>query len=108
VSSISELHSSYDYGVGDVHLDLSNLTLAGRHHTDVRLGRGDVTVTVPSNVAVFVRGRSGVGSVTINGHKVSGFGAEQSELVGTTTPTDIDRLSLDIVVGVGTVKVRTA
>src|SRR4051794_36442065 len=55
VSSISELRSSYDYGVGDVHLDLSNLALTGRHHTDVRLGRGDVTVTVPSNVAVFVR-----------------------------------------------------
>ena len=108
VSSLADLRSSYDYGAGKVNLDLSDLAVSGRHRTEVRLGRGDVTVTVPSNVAVWVHGRAGLGWVTIDGHKVGGVDVEQSQLLGTGTETDVDRLTVDVKVGFGHIDVRTA
>jgi len=108
VSSIGQLRDHYDYGAGKVNLDLTGLSVTGRHRTEVRLGRGDVNITVPSNVAVWVHGRAGVGSVTIDGHRVGGIDAEQAELVGTGTQSDVDRLTVDVLVGVGHVDISTA
>ncbi|HET6909658.1 MAG TPA: PspC domain-containing protein [Mycobacteriales bacterium] len=109
VASIDDLHSSYDYGAGTVRLDLSALSaVSGEHETSVRVGRGSVTVTVPAGMPVFVHAKAGVGSVTVNGHKVSGLDAEQSLPIGPGSATASDRLDLDVTVGVGTVKVRTA
>ena len=108
VSSISQLRDHYDYGAGRVNLDLTDLGVTGRHRTEVRLGRGDVNVTVPSNVAVWVHGRAGIGSVTIDGHHVGGLDAEQGQLIGSGTQSDVDRLTVDVVVGVGHVDFRTA
>jgi phage shock protein PspC (stress-responsive transcriptional regulator) len=108
LSSIDDLHSSYDYGIGAVKLDMSALSVTGRHRTEVRMGRGDVDVTVPPGVAVLVHARSGLGSVTLDGHEVSGVDAEQSRLLGTGTATDEDRLVLDVQVGVGAVEIRTS
>ena len=108
VASLADLRSSYDYGAGKINLDLTDLAVSGRHRTDVRLGRGNVTVTVPSDVAVWVHGRAGLGSVTIDGHKVDGIDAEQSQLVGPGTETDENRLTVDVKVGFGHIDIRTA
>lgn len=107
VTSADDLHDEYNYGVGTVHLDLSALTVTGRHHTEIHLGRGDVDVTVPGNVAVVVHGRAGIGSVTVDGHEASGIDAEQTESLGPGGDSAEDRLELDIVVGVGSVDVHT-
>jgi predicted membrane protein len=108
VAGVDDLHSSYDYGAGKVRLDLSALTaMTGEHRTSVHLGRGDVTVTVPPGVPVFVHARAGVGSVTIDGHRVDGVDAEQSVPLGAGTATASDRLVVDVTVGVGSVTVRT-
>lgn len=108
VASVSDLRSSYDYGAGRIQLDLSALsTVTGRHQTDVRLGRGDVTVTVPSSAPVVVHARSGLGTVTIDGHEVSGIDAEQTQSIGDGAATSQDRLVVDVAVGVGDVDVRT-
>ncbi|MDQ1697952.1 MAG: hypothetical protein QOJ03_3305 [Frankiaceae bacterium] len=108
VSSVSDLQSSYEYGAGKVNLDLSSLTVAGHHRTEVRLGRGDVAVTVPASAAVVVHARSGLGSVTIDGHEVSGVDAEQTQSLGDGPATADDRLVIDVLVGVGAVDIRTA
>jgi phage shock protein PspC (stress-responsive transcriptional regulator) len=108
VASLADLRGSYGYGAGKVNLDLADLAVTGRHHTAVHLGRGDVTVTVPNNVAVWVHGRAGLGSVTIDGHKVGGIDAEQSELIGAGTRSDEDRLSIDVKVGFGHIDIHTA
>jgi hypothetical protein len=108
VASLADLRGSYDYGAGKINLDLSDLTVSGRHRTEVRLGRGNVDVTVPSNVAVWVHGRAGLGCVTIDGHKVSGIDSEQSQLLGPGTESDVDRLTVDVKVGFGHVTVHTA
>ena len=108
VASLADLRSSYEYGAGTINLDMADMAVSGRHRTEVRLGRGDVTVTVPTGVAVWVHGRAGLGSVTIDGHKVSGIDAEQSQLVGPGTETDENRLTVDVKVGFGHVTVRSA
>src|SRR3954451_11340112 len=109
VASIDDLHDHYDFGAGKVNLDLTALSsITGRYRTDVRLGRGDVTVVVPQGVPVVVHGQSGLGSVVVDGHKVSGVDAEQTRAVGGGLVTTEDRLVVDVVVGVGKVTVRTA
>lgn len=108
VASLADLRGSYHYGAGKINLDLADLAVSGRHRTDVRLGRGNVTVTVPDNVAVWVRGRAGLGSVTIDGHKVDGIDAEQSQLVGPGTESDENRLTVDVKVGFGHIDIRSA
>jgi phage shock protein PspC (stress-responsive transcriptional regulator) len=107
VASVEDLHDRYAFGAGKVNLDLTGLTsITGRHSTEVRLGRGDVTVTVPAGVPVVVHGQSGLGSVVVDGHKVSGVDAEQTQTLDGLSTAD-DRLSVDVVVGVGSVTVRT-
>jgi phage shock protein PspC (stress-responsive transcriptional regulator) len=108
VGSLADLRSSYDYGAGKVNLDLADLSVTGRHRTNVHLGRGNVTVTVPNDVAVWVHGSAGVGSVTIDGHKVDGIDAEQSRLVGPGTETDDNRLTVDVKVGFGHIDIQSA
>jgi len=107
ITTVDDLHSSYDYGAGAVRLDLSAIpSVAGEHHTSIKLGRGDVTVTLPPGVPVLVHGRAGFGSVKIDGHRVSGFDAEQTVPIGAGTSTATDRIVLDISVGAGSVTVR--
>jgi len=108
VSSVADLRGNYDYGAGKINLDLADLAVSGRHRTEVRLGRGNVTVTVPNDVAVWVHGRAGLGSVTIEGHKVGGIDAEQSQLVGPGTETDENRLTVDVKVGFGHIDIKSA
>jgi phage shock protein PspC (stress-responsive transcriptional regulator)/predicted membrane protein len=109
VTSVDDLHRNYDFGAGKVSLDLSALTsVTGRYDTEVRLGRGDVTVVVPQGVPVVVHGHSGLGSVVVDGHTVSGIDAEQTRAMSPGLDTAEDRLFVDVVVGVGKVTVRTA
>jgi hypothetical protein len=108
VATVDDLRSSYEYGIGSLRLDLAGMPVTGRHHTDVRVGRGNVTVIVPTDTATVVHARAGLGSVTIDGHRVDGVDAEQSLQVGAGTASDADRLTIDIEVGVGEVTVREA
>ena len=108
VAAVEELRSSYEYGIGSLRLDLADVQVTGRHRTDVNVGRGNVTVIVPSGTATTVHARTGVGSVTIDGHRVDGIDAEQSLQVGGGTATDENRLTIDIEVGAGSITVHEA
>jgi hypothetical protein len=55
---------------------------------------------------VRVHARAGVGSVMVDGHRVTGVDAEQTVPIGDGTATATDRLVLDITVGAGSVVVR--
>ena len=106
VASIEDLNSSYDYGAGVLKLDLSGITsVNGAYRTDVHMGRGNVTVTLPAGVPVLVHARAGVGSVKVNGHRVSGIDAEQSVPVGSGAAAQ-NRLVLDVTVGAGNITIR--
>jgi phage shock protein PspC (stress-responsive transcriptional regulator) len=108
VSSVDELRGDYDFGAGKVNLDLTALQpFDGSRRTDIRLGRGNVVVTVPQDVPVFVHARAGVGSVTVDGVKVSGIDSEQTRAVGGSSDPTADRLFVDVIVGAGSVDVRS-
>ena len=108
VTSVNDLNWDYNYAAGKVNLDLTGLTsVTGRHSTRIRMGRGDVTVTVPAGVPVVVQGQAGLGSVVVDGHKVSGVDAEQTRTLNGLSTAD-DRLFVDVVVGVGKVTVNSA
>jgi len=107
VASVDDLHASYDYGAGSVRLDLSAIgPVTGEHQTSVHLGRGQVTVVVPPDVPTVVHARAGLGSVRVDGHRVSGIDAEQTLPVGPGAVTSADKLVIDVTVGVGSVTVR--
>jgi len=109
VTSVNDLRSDYDYAAGKVNLDLSALTgVTGRHRTDIRLGRGDVNVTVPQGVPVVVHGQSGLGTVEIDGHAVKGVDAEQDVQVLSSMREIRIWAVVDVIVGVGKVTVRGA
>lgn len=108
VASVDDLHDSYDYGAGSLRLDLSQLSgVTGEHDTNVHVGRGDVVVTLPRDVPVVVHGRAGIGSVTVDGHRVGGLDAEQTRPIGAGAGTSPDKLVIDVNVGVGSVTFRS-
>lgn len=107
VATIDDLQSSYDYGAGSLKLDLSGISaVSGSHRTEVHMGRGNVTVTLPVGVPVLVHARSGVGAVTVSGHRVHGIDAEQTVPLGTGTASADNRLVVDVIVGAGDITVR--
>ena len=107
VATIDDLQSSYDYGAGSLKLDLSAIgAVTGSYRTEVHMGRGNVTVTLPSGVPILVHARSGVGAVTVNGHRVDGIDAEQTVPVGAASASADNRLVVDLTVGVGDITVR--
>ena len=106
VTSPTALQTDYDYAAGTVTLDLSALTSLPRApETHIRMGRGDVTVIAPANVPTIVHAETGLGSVTIDGHEVSGVGAAQSQSLD-GTESAAEPLVLDIQVGAGSIDVR--
>ncbi|MFB9382584.1 PspC domain-containing protein [Pseudonocardia petroleophila] len=62
----AQLAPVYTRSAGDVDLDLSGLDLSGPGdpvRTEVRLGAGDVTITVPADADLTLTGALGVGSI---------------------------------------------
>lgn len=107
VTSIDDLHDSYDFGAGTVTLDLSQVSsVSGEHDTSIHLGRGRVVVDAPRGVPVVVHAQAGLGSVRVAGHSVSGFDAQQTVPLGPADMTSADKLVINVTVGVGSVTVR--
>jgi len=108
VASVSDLRSEYNYGAGELNLDLSQLDVTGHHETTVHMGRGNVVVTLPPTGAFLVHAQAGLGSVTIDGQKDSGIDAERTETLGVVPGTATDRLEVRVIIGAGHVDVQRA
>jgi len=106
-TSAAQLQSRYGLGAGDARLDLTGLDPAGATlATEVRLGAGDLTVTVPSNVEVTVNVQSGLGDVHLPGEQVSGAGTKREVQVHPTNgQASRGTLDLTLRIGLGDVKV---
>lgn len=77
--SVSAVAPEYRRGIGDVALDLSGLDLTAAPgapapvvRTSTQVGVGSISVTVPRNADIVVRGTSGLGDVTVDGQSRSG------------------------------------
>jgi phage shock protein PspC (stress-responsive transcriptional regulator) len=100
------LERSYEYGIGDYELDLTNVALAagGETHVDVSLGIGALEVRVPDDVALEVDARAGAGEVLVLGSADDGIGADREVSVPGAKP-DSPRLVLDADVGFGQIEI---
>ena len=100
------LEHSYEYGIGDYELDLTNVRLAeGETNVDVSLGIGALVVTVPDDAAVEVDAHAGAGEVLVFGATDDGIGADR-ELTVPGPEADSPKLVLDASVGFGRIEVR--
>jgi phage shock protein PspC (stress-responsive transcriptional regulator) len=100
------LEHSYEYGIGDYELDLTNVRLAEREtHVDVSLGMGSLVVRVPEEAAVEVDAHAGAGEVVLFGASDDGIGADRDVSLPGPEP-DSPTLVLDASVGFGQIEVR--
>jgi predicted membrane protein len=96
--------SSYKLSVGHLAVDLGDARLPiGETKVDTRVDVGELTVTVPSDVAVRVHGAAQLGSVHVLGRSDDGRHAD-----ATVSQTGGRVLVLDAHVGVGQVRVVRA
>jgi hypothetical protein len=108
VERLVDLDDSYDLGIGEAVLDLSDLDVpSGRHPSvEVNLGIGHLVVLVPDDTSLRITGEVGAGDAEILGRDDDGLGVELER--------NVDRhdgngtLSLDLNLGVGHLEVRRA
>lgn len=102
--------SEFSHGVGEATLDLTGVDVTELEGQTLRvdLGVGDLTVLVPDDVTVEVRGTAGIGDVSVEGsdadQSTGGIGADETHVLGTG---EVD-LVLEAGVGIGKVTVRAA
>jgi phage shock protein PspC (stress-responsive transcriptional regulator) len=100
------LEKSYEYGIGDYRLDLTNVDLPdGETHVEASLGIGALVVTVPPDVALEVDAHAGAGEVVVLGSADDGIGADK-ELTFAGAEPGSPTLVLDASVGFGQITVE--
>ena len=106
-ATAAELHPEYRLAAGNITLDLRGLDPAGGTlSTSLRLGAGDLTVSVPPDVLVKVRARHILGNVQITGVDDTGDSNDRSyELHPLDGQASKGTLDLALAVGFGDIKV---
>lgn len=110
-STVSQVEPTYEWGAGSVVLDLSAVSLEGRHRVSVDLGVGNLTVVLPPDVEADVSASVGAGSITIpqDGIAESGLGRDvQTTLPSVDETPAAGAYVLDLSVGLGELEVRRA
>lgn len=104
----AQLREGYRLGVGQLTVDLTDLTAAelsgrGPTRTRARVGIGQLVVVVPEDMVVRVEARAGIGNVQVFGVEGSGLDVQRTVAPGAgETPV----LELVLSVGLGQVEVR--
>ena len=102
----TQLERSYEFGVGDYTVDLTDVALPpGTTRIDVELGIGDLLVKVPEHAALEIRARADGGQVTVLGRTDEGTRPDAHAVVRGSTSA-APTLELDAEVGFGHLAVR--
>jgi phage shock protein PspC (stress-responsive transcriptional regulator) len=101
----SDVQSRYALGVGDAHLDLTQLDLTNGRTIVVRLGAGRITVLVPAGTEIDVRARASAGHLQLVGTDRNGTGLDEHTVLEPSSGSPSGRVSLDLRVGFGDVEV---
>jgi phage shock protein PspC (stress-responsive transcriptional regulator) len=79
VVDIRDLRASYTHGIGDLRVDLGGVRLpVGETHLKARVDIGRVTVIVPRDAALQVRGEARFGEVELLGQSTEGSDADRT------------------------------
>jgi hypothetical protein len=106
-ATVSELRGEYVLGIGQLTVDLTDLSagaLGADARTRVRVGVGQLVVIVPEELPVLVFARATVGNVRVFEDEEGGFGAEREAGPGLDGRGSV--LELVLSVGLGEVEVR--
>jgi phage shock protein PspC (stress-responsive transcriptional regulator) len=113
-TSAEEISESYDLGVGQLTVDLTQLSaeeIAKVGAIEASVGMGQLVVRLPSDIGAKVKAEVGVGAVTggqafgssvVNVYEYSGVGVDQAFTIG-SPPHD---LLLNLEVGMGEISIR--
>lgn len=103
-TSIQAVQPSYQGGIGDLTLDLSQLPNSGTVNTSVTVGTGDARVLVPANADVVVTCQAPIG--TVNCLDVHEDGANNGAVhTSQNDPSDNLKITLDVSSSIGDVEV---
>ncbi|MFJ8044758.1 PspC domain-containing protein [Kitasatospora sp. NPDC096147] len=107
-TSVTEVRPEYVLGLGDLKLDLTDFDPAGTTVTSaVRLGAGDLQVTVPGDVEVRLTLKNGLGEIQVaDRHLSAGVGNDMEyQLHPTNGRASRGTLDLTLSVGLGDLQV---
>jgi phage shock protein PspC (stress-responsive transcriptional regulator) len=105
VTSLGELDSSYELGIGEATLDLRDLPLGDRSvDIDVKVGIGHLLVYVPESAAVFVNTEVAIGESNVLGHDENGTSIETYRVA--RGAADAGQIHLHLRLGVGKIEVH--
>src|SRR5262249_18636548 len=99
-ASVADVRSSYELGIGELNLDLSNAVGATRP-VHAKVGIGDLRITVPKHARVSVNAKAKAGDVTVLGREDQGRNA-------TVTLGGGNGLVVDAKIGAGDIHVVRA
>jgi phage shock protein PspC (stress-responsive transcriptional regulator) len=103
-ASVTDVHSRYELGIGNLRLDFSHVTLPrGETFVKAKLGIGNLRVVVPANATVDANGRAQAGNVRVLGQDDNGTHVH-THVVDRTGTGRV--LVLDARVGLGNVEVE--
>lgn len=104
VTEQADLDARYDVGVGELFLDMGDLTLTESADVDVTVGAGDMRVVVPDDVAVSVGASVGAGQIDLFGTEREGLSVSESYVSDGFDDAEV-RLVLDLDVAAGSIEV---
>jgi predicted membrane protein len=100
----ANVHSKYELGIGDLTLDLANVSLPkGQTFVKATVGIGNLKVIVPADASVDVQGRAQAGHVQLLGENDDGTHV-RAHVVDRTGSGRV--LMLDVRAGLGRVQVQ--
>jgi Cell wall-active antibiotics response 4TMS YvqF len=104
VTDGAALEDSYEVGVGELTLDLSDLVLTDSKVVEVNVGAGDLTITLPPDLAVDVTALASAGGVDLFGDEGDGVSVTRTYVSEGFESADVT-LTLDLEVAAGNIEV---
>lgn len=105
-NEVAELADEYRLAIGQLTVDLRRLNFPnGETRVEASVGLGQLVVTLPDGVAVWITASSGAGELNLLGQTSDGLGVDE-ELRDAGFADAQRRLTLDLRVGFGQIEVR--
>ena len=104
VSGQADLESTYNVALGDLSLDLSDLTMSASAEVTATVGAGELVVTLPPDLAVDITASVGAGEIDLLGETGEGLSVNRTYTSDGFESAEVT-LTLDLNVAAGSIEV---
>lgn len=104
VTEEAALASRYDVGMGELRLDLRDLTLTEAARVEVSVGAGDMLIQLPAEMEVAIDAAAGAGEIDLFGDTADGVSVQKTYVSDGYEETEAN-LTLDLNVAAGSIEV---